>query len=396
VSNPESNSFSGEVIDVNDLPAGEVARALMGTVAHPAPGATVGRLRNAICLLAIACAHFAACAQQAWPFACDKTDNECITRTLRAHPAHRFADWQPMFEKPLIERIGPAPAKVVDYLTLDNIVNGWNERPRATQAPASFIAEVKAALADLPPEVNLLFVDRLAGIFLVDDLGGTGFTDIIEDASGEQVAGYIVLDANVLAGRTANDWATWKESTPFSPEVGWQLAARIERDAQDSRRNAIQYILLHELGHVLSIGGREHPPWTIQPKEVEHADAYPFFNLSWQVDAKANRYESLFDSAFASRTSVAYYSGAKLRMSQAPDVYGELARTNFPSLYAATKPGDDFAESFASYVHVVLMKRPWDITIAHDGKVVTNFGACWDEPRCADKRRAMEAILKSP
>jgi hypothetical protein len=77
-------------------------------------------------------------------------------------------------------------------------------------------------------------------------------------------------------------------------------------------------------------------------------------------------------------------------------VYGELAKTNFPSLYAATRPGDDFAESFASYVHTVVLKRPWDITIAHDGEVVTHVGACWDEPRCADKRRTMEAILKSP
>lgn len=353
-------------------------------------------LFSAICLLVAACAPVVACAQQAWPFACDKTDSACITRALRAHPVHRLAGWQAMLDKPLLERVEPAPAQVVDYLTQDNIANGWSERPRTTRAPASFIAEVKSALAELPSEVNLLFVDRLAGIFIVDELGGTGFTDVIEDASGEAVAGYIVLDANALAARTANEWATWKETTPFAPEPGWQLSARIESDAQDSRRRAIQYILLHELGHVLSIGGNEHPPWTIQPKDVDHPQAYPFFNLSWQVDAKENRYESLFDSAFALRTRVAYYTGAKLRMSQAPDAYGELAKTNFPSLYAATRPGDDFAESFASYVHTVVLKRPWDITIAHDGEVVTHFAACWDEPRCADKRRAMEAILKSP
>jgi hypothetical protein len=300
-----------------------------------------------------------------------------------------------LLARPLVERIEPAPPKVVDYLTLDNIANGWRERPRATQAPASFIAEVKAALADLPSSVNLLFVDKLAGIFLVDDLGGTGFTDVIEDASGQQVAGYIVLDASVLGGRNANEWATWKESTPFAPEAGWQLQARIERDAQDSRRGAIQYILLHEFGHVLSIGGNEHPPWTIQPKDAGPTEAYPFFNLSWKVDAKANRYDSLFDEGFTLRRDVVYYAHARLRASQMPATYAQLAKTNFPSLYAATRPGDDFAESFASYVHVVLLQRPWEITIRHGNDPPLVFRACWEEPRCADKRRALEQMLQN-
>jgi hypothetical protein len=207
------------------------------------------------------------------------------------------------------------------------------------------------------------------------------------------VAGFIVLDAGVLAGRTANEWATWKESSPFASEPGWQLQARIEPDAQDSRRNAIQYILLHELGHVLAIGGNAHPPWSIAPKDAGPVEAYPFFNLSWQVDRAGNRYASLFDGAFPLRKEVAYYFGPKLRASQMEAAYTQLAATNFPTLYAATRPGDDFAESFASYVHVVLMKRPWEITIRHDGELVMRFAACWDEPRCADKRRILQALI---
>jgi hypothetical protein len=315
---------------------------------------------------------------------------------LRAHPVHRLAAWDELLARPLVERVAAAPPAVVEYVNLENIANGYPERPRATQADAAFIAEVKAALAELPVEVNRLFVDRLAGVVLVDELGGTGFTDVIEDGSGQDMAGYIVLDAGVLADRTANQWATWKESTPFAPEAAWQLEARIERSAQDTRRQAIQYILLHELGHVLSIGRTVHPPWTIAPKQAAPADAYPFFKLSWQVDAKKNEYVSRFDDAFALRADVAYYFGAKLKADQMVPAYAQLARTNFPSLYAATRPGDDFAESFASYVHVVLMKRPWEIVIRRGGEEAMRFASCWEEERCAAKRKVLEQILGTP
>ena len=74
--------------------------------------------------------------------------------------------------------------------------------------------------------------------------------------------------------------------------------------------------------------------------------------------------------------------------------YARLKLTNFPSLYAATAPGDDFAESFSSYVHVVLMRRPWQIGISRDGKPVEIFRSCWGEPRCAAKRKLLEQIIR--
>jgi hypothetical protein len=73
--------------------------------------------------------------------------------------------------------------------------------------------------------------------------------------------------------------------------------------------------------------------------------------------------------------------------------YARLKNTNFPSLYAATTPGDDFAESFASYVHVVLMHRPWQITITRNDAVAYVFNACWGETRCAEKQRILERLL---
>jgi molybdopterin-binding protein len=63
---------------------------------------------------------------------------------------------------------------------------------------------------------------------------------------------------------------------------------------------------------------------------------------------------------------VVYYFGAKLPAGQMVATYESLERTNFVTLYAATHPADDFAEAFASYVHGVLMGRPWEISIARE------------------------------
>ena len=282
----------------------------------------------------------------------------------------------------------------MEFLNLDNIRAGYPERPRSAQPDAAFMADVRAAVRELPPAVWALFGARLLGIYFVEDLGGTGYTDVVFDEHNLPVAGFIVLDSKLLQAHAANAWASWKENTPFKWQSEFRLQAQLEPAAGDNRKNAIQYILLHELGHVLSIGGALHPPWTMSPSQLGSTDHYAFFNLSWTVDRRADKYTSLFDADFPLRKNVVYYFGAKLTADQMLDTYTQLEHTNFASLYAATRPGDDFAEAFASYVHVVLLKRPWHITISRQGTVLKVFNACWGEPRCAKKQALLEALLK--
>ncbi|MGZ5786799.1 MAG: hypothetical protein ACXWJM_12845 [Ramlibacter sp.] len=324
---------------------------------------------------------------------CADTDKACIFSQMHQHAVRRAATWDAERSRPLPERVRPAPAMLVEYLNLDNRLNDFPDRPRTALPDAAFMADLHDALAELPPQVRQLVDGKLVGIYLVEGLGGTGFTDVVEDSRQEAVGGYIVLDAGVLSRLSANAWATWKENTPFRPQEGYKLDTRIETGAQDGRKNAIQYILLHELAHVFSIGGNVHPPWTVDPKDVQLTMQYRFFLASWRIDRWHNRYTSEFDADFPQRTKVVYYFGAKLDAADMVPTYANLEKTNFASLYGATRPGDDFAEAFASYVHVVLMKRPWQITISHPGEPPKVFRACWDEPRCRAKRELLEGIL---
>jgi hypothetical protein len=71
--------------------------------------------------------------------------------------------------------------------------------------------------------------------------------------------------------------------------------------------------------------------------------------------------------------------------------YDHVEQTNFVTLYATTNPSDDWAESFVTYIHHVVMKRPFQITIKKNGKPVKNFRLCWGTSRCSKK----EAIIKT-
>jgi len=348
-------------------------------------------LNKHACFLLLSIAASLACAGS--DAACLDTDKDCITAAHRNHVVIQLGYWKPALNKPLLQRIGPAPAELVDYLKLDNILNGYPERPIAATPSADFRRDMEDAISEMPDNVKRAINSRLAGIYLVHNLGGSGFTEAIANTSGKPVAAYVVLDLDVLAQRNANAWATWKESSPFRASGDTHLIATIESPDNDNRKNAIQYILLHEFGHVLSVGQHFHPPWAQDPAELNVAE-YPFFGLSWRFDKTQKRFVTDFEDGFPLRKQVIYYFGARLDADRMADVYTQLETTNFPTLYGATNPYDDFAESVANYVHTVLMHKPFEIRIENQGEVVKRYGSCWGGKRCEEKRKLLEQAIE--
>jgi hypothetical protein len=88
---------------------------------------------------------------------------------------------------------------------------------------------------------------------------------------------------------------------------------------------------------------------------------------------------------------------AKLTNEQIPSTFNNLVdQTNFPSLYAAQSLWEDFAESFATYFHVIIDKRPWQIIIEQKGKPEIVIGSCWNEERCRIKKEYMKRWFENP
>ena len=333
-----------------------------------------------------------ACFEQ--PSTCDDGDQQCLQQLMDNHEIIKLSYWQSYFDRPLEERVFVAPPEVINYVEMDNRTSGYPNRPFAPPANEDFIADISAALAEIPDTVKDRLDDKLAGIFLVSDLGGTGYTNYIRDDNDNDVAAFVVLDYQVLEQRSANEWATWKESTPFKSDPDYAIEVTIQPEQNDSRKNAIQYILLHELGHVVSVNEKFHPAWNIAPRDIENVEQYEFFNESWLVAKQFNAVDSKYDgTVLADRKNVIYYLWPKLSAARLVPIYDALEQTNFPTLYAVTDPAEDWAESFVTYVHSVLMQKPFVIRIKNKGQVVKTFESCWGEPRCAGKQAIMAELF---
>ncbi|MES2185362.1 MAG: hypothetical protein V4505_12495 [Pseudomonadota bacterium] len=278
---------------------------------------------------------------------------------------HEPRDWLDFRQAPLGRRGGPAPAELVDYVRLVNQATDVPAVPEAVLPAEDFAADVEDAMAELPARLRAMLDRSLLGVFFARDLGCSVVTDVVLH-EGEPLGAVVALDMEVLRDHTANTWATLRENEPFRRdgrqhrEGGSGLQVVLEHGGQDVRRNALQFLLLHEFGHALTAGGNFLPDWWTRPADLAPAASYPFLALSWDIDEQ-RRIVPNPDNSFPLRERVKSHTSPELERTDYAGLYGQLALTTFPTLYAADNAYDDFAECFAVYVHSIMMGRPYEV-----------------------------------
>jgi hypothetical protein len=139
-----------------------------------------------------------------------------------------------------------------------------------------------------------------------------------------------------------------------------------------------------------------HPPWDDSNPSDSLGLSFP--KLSWRIN-KEGKIVSLFDDKIPERKSIRFYSFEKalLANDQIFSTYDNMKKhTNFPSLQAAVNQWEDFADSFATYVHVVLENRPWQVIVETSGQPPLIIASCWNEKRCAKKKMFMKKWFANP
>lgn len=302
-----------------------------------------------------------------------------------ARKAHSYKNWR---QTPLFMRVSPAPEILVDYLRKDNELNGYPEIPVSKECDTLFMADIHGALAELPESVKKHIRDHLVGIFTVSNLGTTGYTEILDNFDVTRL-GFIVLDVDFLK-RSANEWATWRENSPFRSQGAYRIKATIEPQESDNRKQAIQFILAHEIGHLVGAVNHVHPSWFTGGDPEEFA----FSRISWRK--KEDKVISKFDDQFLLRKDIGYYRFNKSPLSsdRILDCYRQLEVTAFSSLYAATNMWDDFAESFVIYVHTLLQKKPWEIEILRNNSPEKTYNTSLMTDKGRVKKQFIENLFK--
>ena len=300
--------------------------------------------------------------------------------------------WDQLYDLPLLERLGPAQPEIITHVTQVNLAMGVPSarlRPRWTPPFKPTCARRSPAM---PASVQALLDGVLLGVRYARQLGSSAISDIVVSGEGVILGVVVALDVEAFESRTANAWATWKENTPFAPEEGYRLSAQIALPEDDNRQGALQYLLLHEFGHVLSAGRNLLHDWWLDAQSLRGADEYHYLPLAWQI-MRRKEVVPLAENDFALRGDIVYYHGARMQGSQMAHAYRQLQGANFATLYAATSVHEDFAESFASYVHAVMLGKPQAIRIEHDGALLLQFDGYWDAPRSAAKRALLARLL---
>jgi len=298
--------------------------------------------------------------------------------------------WNARQALPFHERILPLPTEVRDFVHQVNVASGMDAVPVAALPDSHLRADLREALLGLPAAVRDLVDPLLLGICLGRGLGSSGLTDIVVDAQGRILGCVVLLDLDLLETHTANSWASWKENLPFATGAGFSLDATIAAPGQDTRANALQFLLLHEFGHVLTADGDFLPRWW-EPLSSSVSDKrFSYLDLSWIVSP----FGSFLPRAdFELRGVVDFYGNNQLFADAIVTAYSGLECSDFPSLYGATNPYDDFAECFASYVHSEMLGRPYVLRVDLDGEPQAYLDSFWASGRSGAKRAFMERML---
>ena len=296
--------------------------------------------------------------------------------------------WKARQRLPLDERILAMPPEVCDLVRQVNLASGLDALPVPVAPTPALRRELGDAIAGMPAAVRSLVDPLLLGVCLGHGLGSSGITDIVADGEGRILGCVVLLDIGMLGPHGANAWASWKENLPFLGGGEYTLSATIATPAQDTRSSAMQYLLLHEFGHVLSAGYSFLPAWWA-PVPDQH---FAWLDLSWSVD-DGGRFVPHASSDFELRGVVDFYGKRKLDGDALVTACAGLEGSDFASLYGATNPYDDFAECFASYVHGELLGRPQVLEVLAGGQAVAQLEHFWDSPRSRVKRRFMACLL---
>ena len=258
--------------------------------------------------------------------------------------------------KPWQERVYPLDEIHKDLVVQMNILDNFKEIPTEHKNFDVIHKLIRNIAQKEDSLVNNLKEKNILAIYICSNLGGTGITGFVYD-NDKIVGGYIIIDGDVIY-KKANEWISYKESSVFQSTKESNIQIKIADSFHNTEEYALNYILLHELGHIISQTMSILPD---QREKYRDFTKYEFTKNIW-LNAEISMYD---DTLFPNRNKIKFYStNPEFEIdSNAVDIYNSLSKTSFPTLYSAMNPDDYFSESFVSYISLYIYKQPWILTI---------------------------------
>ena len=85
---------------------------------------------------------------------CAAGQKACLKTSLDRHEVRTLSFWKDYRRGSVEDRLYEPPEALLDYLCLDNRLNGYDARPQAAVADETFRQDVRRAIAELPAPVR--------------------------------------------------------------------------------------------------------------------------------------------------------------------------------------------------------------------------------------------------
>ena len=269
--------------------------------------------------------------------------------------------------------------------------SGRLERPRSTQL---FRRDLIKAISGLPREVKDLLEDYLVGVHVVGNLSIPGKPYV----SGLAIPQWTVLGGydgtSVLIDRVYSDtglveFGITMGLRPRSANQSVVIIPRVVKKGEKERMVMLQYLLLHEFGHVVD----QSEKFVLRSDDLptDDLDECGFACLSWKSQREVKQEGVIADIVRD------FHAGRFRDLRRSPSrLMNALKRSNLESLYSISSPAEDFAESFATYVHAVILGRPWRLDLFADGSEVDRMTSCHLDGRCPKKTAFFDRLFNRP
>jgi len=292
---------------------------------------------------------------------------------------------------PLTERVHILPQNIADALRGSTFATGFGGKIAPAENAEYMLDDLREAIDSIPEPVKRLVEDHLIGVYLVQEMklgenlnaAGLAFKTI---NFLHQYVGTVILLDSVMMDKSPNQSLAGRSFVPFGKYGYYSLETDLADSGSGDRVTTLRTVLLHELGHHIDYDRG------IVPESFSHGEVVApncgFTCLSW-------RRTGLQRDGAQLRTAFMHLGKGEIKEYALgmPKTLQALKASNFPSLYGAMDPAEDFADSFAMYVHTVVLGLPWEITFRVNGEIKAEIGSCFTDGRCPRKRAYFDALL---
>lgn len=200
-----------------------------------------------------------------------------------------------------------------------------------------------------PPVLQKVFCS-LNHLYIEKNFFGTAYAGLGRDKEGRPNGAIMGIRQSVIdENLDLPSWASWKEQLSFggvadsytvSPDLPI-ISSRSTTTAQDF----LYFVIAHEFGHILDFANDVNKVISCD----EDSDECEMHEESWGALSWITSLRPRPENEFANRRGLCFYwcNGSSLKKADVPQIYRDLNRSNFISLYATTQPWDDFADSLA-------------------------------------------------